>query len=314
MKICAPGIYDLTIEEYLGDCCDGPSISSSGLRTLLLECPAKYWATSPLNPNRFPETTTKALDIGRAAHALALGEPEFNKYFIVSPYDDFRKTEAREWRDAQTRTILKAHEFEEVQAVAAVQRRSAQCMRAFEYGGAEKSLIRRDAETGVWVKARPDWTPDKPAERFICEYKTALSIEPRKWASAAFGYGYHMQAAMQIDAVRELMGCNPIGVAHVVQEKDPPYLAELRMFPPEAIEWGRKQYRRALRIFAECLSKNHWPSYTNEPQFVQVPYWVAKEMEEGWSDNFYRENSNADADGTNSKAERYTGADYLAAG
>lgn len=322
-KIASPGIYDIPIEEYHGNPCEGPSISSSGLRTILLECPAKYWAMSPLNPNRFPETTSKALDIGRAAHALALGEPEFNQYFVVAPYDNFAKKPGYtwyhdEWKTAveagrESRSLIKPDDFDTVQAVAEVQKRSAQCMRAFEDGSPEKSLIWKDAETGIWLKSRPDWLPNKPAERFICEYKTAVTIDPRKWANAAFGYGYHMQAAMQIDAVKELMGCDPIGVAHVVQEKDPPYLAELRMFPPEAIEWGRKQYRRAIRIFAECLSKNQWPSYTGEASFVQVPYWVAKEMEEGWSDSFYRENENADAD-NDGDAHGYTGANYLAAG
>lgn len=305
-KIDRPGMYDISIEEYHGDCCVGPSISSSGLRTIQSECPALYWAFSPLNPNRFPDESTKALDIGRAAHCLALGEPEFAKYFIVSPYDDFRKKEAKEWRDEQTRTVLKAEDFEDVQAVAAVQKRSAQCMRAFEQGKPERSLIWKDKETGIWLKARPDWLPDDPSQRFITEYKTAASIEPRKWSSAAFSYGYNMQAALQIDAVKEVLGVKALGVAHVVQEKSPPYLAEVRMFGPDQIDDGRFLYRRALRIFAECLSKGEWPSYTTEPQFIETPYWFAQYIDGVRNDIRYA---------SAGKDEReYTAADYVTAG
>lgn len=305
-KIDKPGLYDISIEDYHGDCCEGPSISSSGLRTLLLECPAIYWAHSPLNPNRFPEENTKALDIGRAAHALALGEPEFAKYFVVSPYADFRSKEAKVWRDDQTRTVLKAEEFEQVQAIAAVQKRSAQVMRAFENGKPEKSLIWKDEETGIWLKSRPDWLPNDPKTGFVVEYKTAVTIEPRKWASAAFGYGYHMQAAMQIDAIRAVMGTKALGVAHVVQEKTPPYLAELRMFGPEQIDDGRFMVRRALNVFARCLKSGIWPGYTSEPQFVETPYWFAKMMEE------FRNGYDRNASDGSTQTERDAAREYYA--
>lgn len=307
--ITADGTYDIDIDAYHSDpkLCDGPSISSSGLRSLLLECPAKYWATSPYNPNRFPVETSKALDIGRAAHCLVLGEPEFNKHFIVSPYDDFRKKEAQEWRDEQTRTVLKKADFDMVTILAAAQKRSAQCMRAFENGKPEKSLIWKDKETGIWLRARPDWLPNDPRAGFVVEFKSALTIAPRQWSSAAFTYGYHLQAAMQVDGVAEVMGVKPLGVAHCVQEKDPPYLAELRLFGPEQIDWGRKQYRKGLHIFADCLSSGNWPGFTSEPSFIETPYWVAKQMEEGWSDNFTKGASNGNAGS-------YTSADYLRAG
>lgn len=301
MKISAPGIYDIPIDAYHGDCCAGPSISASGLKEIL-ECPAKYWAFSPLNPHRYEDESTKALDIGKAAHALVLGEPNFNAHFIVSPHDEFRTKEAREWRDAQSRTVLKEKDFEAVTAMARAQRESAAVMMAFENGKPEQSLIWKDAETGVWLKSRPDWLPDDPSGRFICDYKTALTIEPRKLSADAFKFGYHIQAALQWDAVAELCGCaRPLGIAHVVQEKDRPYLADLRMFTPEQLDYGRLLYRKALRIFAECLSSGKWPAYTNEPQYFWTPAWVAKEMEnEDGSDGY-----------TGTPASRYSAADYF---
>jgi hypothetical protein len=282
MTITTAGVYDIEIEAYHKDphLCDGPSISASGLK-VIAECPAKYYATSPLNPERFEPKETKALDLGRAAHALVLGEPEFNKYFIVSPYAEFRTNEARAWRDSQTQTILKADEFETVLAMARAQRASPVVMRAFERGNPERSLIWKDAETGIWLRSRPDWLPMDLAKRFIVDYKTAVTIEPRKLSADSFKFGYHIQAALQMDAVREVLQiAKPMGIAHVVQEKTPPYLADLRMFSVEQIDYGRLIYRKAVRTFADCLSSGKWPAYTTEPVYFDTPSWVTRDMED----------------------------------
>lgn len=71
--ITTPGIYpDIPAEDYHGtEICAGPSISASGLKQVL-DCPAKYWWTSPLNPDRPVEKRTKALNLGSAAHDLLL--------------------------------------------------------------------------------------------------------------------------------------------------------------------------------------------------------------------------------------------------
>lgn len=284
------GVYDIDIDDYHGDpnLCDGPSISSSGLRTLLSECPAKFWALSPLNPNRFPDESTKALDVGRAAHCLTLGEPEFARHFVVSPHDRHNANPGKQWYDQwkievaagrEKRALLKPDEFKEVQTLSAVQKRSAQCMRAFEDGAPEKSLIWRDKATGIWLRSRPDFLPHSPAKRFTTEYKTCLSIEPNKLSNDVFKYGYHIQVAMIVDGIREVLGVDPIGVALVCQEKEPPYLVELRLFTPEQIEDGRQMYHHALGLFAACLKADHWPGYTDEPTYFTTPYSHAMKME-----------------------------------
>lgn len=313
--ITGPGIYDIEIGAYHHDpnLCDGPSISASGLKAVA-DCPARYWAFSPYNKDRYIDETTKAFDIGKAAHALVLGEPEFAKYFVVSPYDAFNKKPGYiwyndEWKPSvesgrEARTLLKPDDFKTVKLMAQAQRASQVVMMAFEYGKPEQSLIAKDAETGVWLKSRPDWLPDDPTMRFISDYKSCVTIEPRKLSNDAFKYGYHIQAAMQFDLVQAVMGVRPLGVAHVVQEKDPPYLADLRMFQPEALDYGRLIYRKALRTFSDCMARGKWPAYTDVPQYFETPPWVARQMEEfDGNDGHYDTNEPA-----------YTGADYFAAG
>lgn len=258
------------------------------------EAPAVYWATSYLNPKREPEGAKRALDFGRAAHALVLGEPEFAKYFIVSPYDNFRTKEAQAWRDREPRTVVKTDDLAIIEAMAAAQRQSPQVARAFRDGKPEQSLIWRDEETGVYLKSRPDWLPDDPTKGFLVDYKTARSIKPRILSSHAFEYGYHIQAALQVDAVRAVFKVEPQGIGHVCQEKTAPYLAELRLFSPEQIDFGRREYRRGLAVFKRCWAAwksgtpahKAWPGYTDAPVFFDTPSWLKMETTDEHSDGY----------------------------
>lgn len=304
-KISQAGLYDLSFETYLGDCCDGPSISASGLSRLLNQCPALYWEQSPLNPNRVAEQATRALDLGKAAHALTLGEPEFARHFAVLPFDDLRTKEARAWRDkteGEGKTVLRADDFATVQAMMAAMRRSPQVARAFRDGNAERSLIWRDPATGVYLKSRPDWLPDDPDTQLTLEYKTCRTLDPRKMAQAFFEYGYHIQASLVIDGIHEVLGATAT-IAHICQEKESPYLAECRMFTPEQLAFGRAECHRALRIFKGCWDawkagkpdRIAWPGYTTEPTYLETPIWIARRMQEdGYSTDTDRPGADVD--------------------
>jgi hypothetical protein len=275
-----------------------PSLSSGQLRKLIGRrgCPARFWELSPMNPDRVPEKQTQALRFGRAVHALALGEPEFAKDFIVCPYDDLRSGDGYKWNKewkakveagTETRTLIRAPELTMIEEMTKALRRSPQVSGAFTAGRPEVSFFHRDEETGVILKARVDWWPDDRVLHPVQEFKSALSIDPEELSRDVFARGYHIQAALQIDAIQAVTG-ERVSVAHIVQEKEPPYLAELRMFTPEQIDHGRRLYRRALRIFAECWERHlagkparvAWPGYTETPQYFETPFYIQKEMEE----------------------------------
>jgi hypothetical protein len=295
-KISANGVYDLTMDEYHSDICVGPSISSGGLNLINSECPAIYRGRSYLFPDGKSDIDTRALAMGKAAHCLALGEPDFAAHFAILPFDSLRTNEAKAWRDkteAEGKVILRADEFETVQAMAAAIKRSPQCSRAFRDGKPERSLVWKDEETGVWLKSRPDWLPDDPANGWVIDYKTTADLRPRKFSAQAFECGYHLQAALQVDACREVLGVDPLGIGHVVQEKAQPHLAELRLFTPEQIDFGRKEYRRALRTFARCWESKRWPGYTTQPAYIETPYYIAKNMEDPY---YGQDTDSTDAD------------------
>lgn len=296
-KISKPAIYDrLPMDVYHGDCCVGPSLSASNLK-LIFRCPVKYWAVSPYNPKPFPSKQTKPMALGRAAHALALGDPIFSDEFYVLPEDAPRRPSKVQrkakkpsadtiaaikfWDDVKAtgKTVLTAEDMETVELMKLGLEHSPQVANAFRNGKPEQSLIWQDKETGIWCKSRPDWFPDDHRQDFILDYKSTESIDPYRLSNHVFDLNYHVQAAMQVDGTRAVFGTMPLGIAHICQEKEPPYLAELRMFTPEQIEHGRKIYRAALRRAAECFRTGTWPGYTADPQYFETPYRVAQQAQ-----------------------------------
>lgn len=275
MKITQPGLYDIPMETYHGDCCDGPSVSGSGLVKIEGQSLAHYWHDSYLNPKR-PQFDTAALSFGRAAHAMILGEPEWNKYFVISPYPDFRTKEARSWKESETRTIVKPDQYETIKAMSRVIASSPLLSKIFKDGKPEQSLIWKDKETGIWLKSRPDWLPN--SIQFVPNFKTSRSARPADFQRQAYELGYHQGAALCLEGIREIIGWNSPTYYFVVQEKEPPYVATLALMRDTDIEWGALLNRSALRKLARALDKGEWPGYATSPIEIQMPAWAEKNL------------------------------------
>lgn len=274
-KISSAGVYDLEMSLYHGDCAIGPSVSGSGLVTIEQRSPAHYWTGSYHNPKR-EEIDTTAMSFGRAAHAWVLGEPEFNKHFVISPYDNFRTKEARAWRDEQTRTVIRVEQLDAIKAMAETILKTPLIQNAFLDGKPEQSLIWKDKETGIWLKSRPDWLPNKL--QYVPNYKSARSSRPDDFCRAAYELGYHQGAALCIDGLREVLGWKNPSYYFVAQEKEPPYVATLIVMRDTDIDWGRLQNRRALRTLARCLDAGEWPGYAAGAVEIEMPAWAEKKL------------------------------------
>ena len=103
-QITVPGIYsNISLDDYHhpficggdiplpdghkieGITTYGPSISSSGLRTIFNKSPAHFYAEWGGNPKRTPRDDAEHFRVGRAVHHLMLGEKNFSKLFAVQP-------------------------------------------------------------------------------------------------------------------------------------------------------------------------------------------------------------------------------------
>lgn len=281
-QITEPGLYPgLSAEAYHADPCIVPSLSSSGARLLVSECPAVYWHVRQ-NPER-----KRVFDIGTAGHLMVLEPEAFDSRVRIIDAPDYRTKAAQEAREdayAAGLTPLLTAEASMVRAMRDVLFADPIARHAFEGGRAEQTMIWRERETGVWCRARPDYLP--PHQRYLVDYKTSTSANPRQFERALWDYGYFQQAAWYLDGAEHALGARPERFAFVVQSKKAPYLVSVCWVATEALEWGEVLNQHARRIFADCLRTGDWPAYrpdapvsTARAFTVNLPGWAQRELQ-----------------------------------
>lgn len=288
--ITEPGVYEVQAADYHGkEICDGPSISSTGLRSIA-KCPAKFWWNSNLNPDRPPESNESHYAIGKAAHDLVLdgvGWPD--RYHVLPAGFSRAKTKAMaaeiaeaDAAEAAGKTILKADDHATVLGMAAAIQRHP-IHKALGRGKAEQTIVWKDSETGVWLRCRPDFLPD--AKRAVPDYKTTASAHPDDFAASVAKFGYHQQAALYLDGIAAVFGADADRQFYfIAQEKDAPYVVQPFALDVESVEWGRRLNRKAIRTFAQCLETGKWPGYADDFVQVGLPRWQTERLEKTFTE------------------------------
>lgn len=277
--ITEDGLYLIDIERYHSDpnLCDGPSVSSSGLRTIL-DCPAKFWAHSIYNPARRDPPEKETFVIGKAAHAMIL-EGDLPDTFVISPYDAFRTKEAKEWRDAHQAdgfTILKADQLEQIRDMHAALAAEPMIQQGLFEGLVECSLVWRDKETGIWLKSRPDVIPNDDT---LADAKFVADASPRALIRDLTAFKYHMQFALGMEGMAVVLGRVIQNCAIVACEKAYPHVVTIGAIDPITLEWGARLNRLAIREFADRLKSGDWPAYEIGPVTVHLTDWEKKRLE-----------------------------------
>lgn len=146
------GIYfGLPESEYHAD----PALGSTDIKDLYHSPPDWQWAR--LHPEE-PKKVSH-FDIGTGVHELVLlGNDAFLERVEKSPYPDFRKKEARQWRDdmlAEGKVILTEDEYEQVIGAAGAILNSPNLRSEFQRGVPEVSVFCEI--DGIRMKARFDY-------------------------------------------------------------------------------------------------------------------------------------------------------------
>lgn len=260
-----PGIYSrVPLSRYHGGkLCDGPSISSSGLRKIFNESPAHYWATSPLNPDRIDGEETEALILGRAAHHLLLGEDNFLTEYIVRPDKidgagwQGNRIACRAWlaeQRAQGRTVLKPDQLEAIRGMAKALAANSLVTQGILNGAIEQSIVARDEETGVWLLSRPDAVPNESGDYADLKSTSAIGFDLDR---AIQKHRYDMQAAL-VRRCAAAIGIEMASFSFVFCEVKPPHSVEVLTLHDEDIEKADMDIQVALRVFASCLKSGNW--------------------------------------------------------
>lgn len=294
--ISEPGIYSgVGIEAYHGaDLCAGPSISSSGLRTIFADSPMAYWIESPLNPNRLERDESDAFSLGRAAHHLFLGEAEFNRHFVARPEElngkawNGNRTDCREWIEhveGQGLTVLTPGQIEQIRGMAGLLpwqagledsglKNSPVVTAGALKGLIEHTIIARDPETGVYLKSRPDVIP--LASQEFNDLKTTVAVDYDSIQRTLGDYRYDMQASLASLCLEQAAGVAFTSFAFIFVMKKPPHAVEVVELTPTDLDDARLDLSAAIRTFAHCLDTGRWPGPgggRGDARFVERSKW-----------------------------------------
>jgi hypothetical protein len=282
------GIYEnMSNNEYHA----APGISATGLK-LFARSPLHYWAAY-LDPNREPREETPALRLGTAIHTAVLEPERFTEEYVTVPADAPRRptsaqlnaknpsddtVAAIEWWKAfdeanAAKTVISADDFSTCDAISQRLRAHPAAQVLFKSGVAEQSFFWTDADTGVVCKCRPDWLILGTA---IVDLKSTTDASATGFSRAVYNYEYHLQAAWYLDGIRSCVTDAPSAFIFAAFEKDAPHAVAFYNADPDMIELGRREYRRRLSIYAECLKSNTWPGYPASITNLSLPAWVLK--------------------------------------
>lgn len=289
--ISEPGIYrGIGMAAYHSQLTVGPSVSSSGLRTIFNESEAHYFRDSYLNPKRAERKESEAFVFGRACHHRLLGEANFNRYFVVRPDElggkawNGNRTDCRDWievcRSADL-TILTPLQRDAILGMARGLRENPIVQMGILDGLVEHSMVWQDKETGIWLKVRPDVIPTAAAD--FADLKSAADVSDDGIERAIGDYGLNQQGALVGEACRHVFGREMASFSLVFSEKAEPHVARVKTLKTADLELGARQNRASLRLFARALDTGRWPGPGGEPsdaEYAEIKPWRRKQIED----------------------------------
>lgn len=240
-------------------------ISKSGL-DLIARSPAHYAYRSAHEPSR-------AMIIGSATHA-AIFEPEVfaKQYMLLKDVTDRRSSAYKEAVKVHGEdNVLTGKEADAVAGMQAALQLNphAQALLAAS-GWAEIAVFATDPVTGVLVKCKFD-------KLLTClnsvDLKTTQDL--RDFAKSVANYRYHVQQAFYSDVFEWATGLQLKSFDFLAVEKDAPNASRIFALDTPSVDYGRKLYRQALNVYAECLQSNEWPMPPGDTEYLTLPSWAA---------------------------------------
>lgn len=221
-----------------------------------------------------PQKDTDAYRLGRAIHCAVLEPDRFVTDYVVKPDGmSFATKEGKAWKAEHI--VAAGKEIADAKVHTCVQSIREHAAAAELLGGlrAEQVILWTDAESGVKCKGRGDamrgdvLVDIKTTGKGVSNFRTQAS-----------SLLYHGQLAWYLDGAIAARALSPDADAYVIavstSESDA-YDVRVDRLPEEAIEAGRRLYRRLLDQWVECDAANIWPGQFPGIGELLPTHWAA---------------------------------------
>lgn len=274
--IIKEGFYTgLSNEDYHAN---KESISRSSIMDFK-KSPRNYWAKH-LNPNRPAKEIKASWEFGTAFHTLIL-EPEiFEKTYYVLPekvllkevgkkaFKEYKKAE-KEVHDTNKK-LLSCSDGKRLSAMQYALYKNERALQLITDGIYESSFFWKDDPTDLMIKARPDILNHNA----YIDLKTIDDAAADNFQKEMVKYGYHIQAAMVKDGVKQVTGEVIKACINICVEKTYPYSVAIYIIDEEAIDIGKMIYKSLLLDLQACIITNDFMDYPI--QTIGLPRWALK--------------------------------------
>lgn len=267
-----PGIHeDVSFDTY----CLWDAVNHSKLKGFSKS--AAHARRSILNP---PEPT-RALEAGRAIHAILLQPDLLDSEFVVAPKLDRRSKAGKEaWANFESmnqfKTIITPDEHEMLTGIRDSvwgQGDTAITELLSATGKNEVCAVWDDNELGVRCKARLDRFTLLNGWPCVVDLKSTRDADRHWFSKDLYRLKYHTQAAYYIDGLKALHDVDRRFVI-VALEKDEPYCCVAYELEADAIEQGRRTYRKWLRQYVEATTTGVWAGYSTQVEAISLPAYA----------------------------------------
>jgi len=273
-------IHDMPDTEYHAR----SELSSTGAR-LLLDSPAKF-----AYAQTHKQAPKAAYDLGTAAHTKVLGvgsglvayPPEH-----LTPSDKVStKKETIAWAAEQRDAGLTPVTPNEIAAVDAMVESILANREARELleqaGNSEATVITKDMDTGVDMRARFDFLPNfTQNDPIAVDLKTSRkSASADQFTRTVAEFGYHIQQEWYLHAYGLETGDYTMRMKFIILETAAPYLVAVHELSEGYAQIARHEVHRALDTYRTCTDADLWPGYPQNMPPLEPPMWLVYQNEE----------------------------------
>jgi hypothetical protein len=175
----------------------------------------------------------------------------------VKPWNN-NATYCRNWHQEQREsghTVLTPADLAKITAIKDSLKMDPGVLAGWLNGDVEHSMAVLDAETGLWIKSRPDVIPN---DGEYVDLKMTSDVTTVGVKASLRNFGYHMQGGL-VWEVCEQLGKPFKSFMLLLAETDAPYCVRSVLLEREDLERGRAQCRAMMRWTAACIERSHWP-------------------------------------------------------
>lgn len=270
-----PGIYrEVSSVDYH----TGPGLGSSHLRELL-RSPLHYQTSVKL-----PHKETPAMRLGTATHCAILEPERFEIEYVEAPIVDRRTKDGKAlWNELEQsgKIILSSDEYSRVTEMAKGMRSHELASKLIIGGASEQSIYWEqgvsspNVETSILCKSRPDYVKPMKKGYVIVDIKTTQDAHIIEFQRKAYyKWFYHLQAAHYIRGFENVTGEKVIAFIYIAIESEPPYAISIFKAGDDYLRAGEEKTLELYELYANCVAKDNWPSYSEEIQELRLPKWA----------------------------------------